>query len=165
MAQELDLLIAHCSATEEGKAFTALDILGWHLAKWDRPGYSDVHELDGKLVNLSPFNQDNIVDPWEITWGAKGVNFRSRHFCYVGGLRMELVKDDDGIVETLVPADTRTPEQRYGMEIYVKYMILRHPNIRIAGHNQFSKKACPSFNVPMWALQCGIPQKNIYQNG
>jgi N-acetylmuramoyl-L-alanine amidase len=161
MAQ-LDYLIAHCSATRAGQNITAQQVLGWHLAKWDRPGYADIIELDGNLVNLTPYNTDNKVDPWEITWGAKGVNYRSRHFCYIGGLAMELVKDDDGVIETLVPADTRTPEQLYAQEIYVKYMILRHPNIKFAGHNQFSKKACPSYDTIKWAEAMGIPSKNIY---
>jgi N-acetylmuramoyl-L-alanine amidase len=161
MAQ-LDFLFLHCAATHEGQNVTAKDILGWHLKKWDRPGYSDVFELDGDLVNLTPFNTDNKVDPWEISWGARGFNYRSRHVCYVGGLKREVVNDADGDVETWVPSDTRTPRQLYAMEIYIKYMIIRHPNIRVAGHNQVSNKACPSFNVPKWLESIGIPSKNIY---
>jgi hypothetical protein len=60
------------------------------------------------------------------------------------------------------PADTRTDAQKYALEIYYKYMILRHPKIQIAGHNQFSKKVCPGFNVPEFCKSIGISDKNIY---
>jgi len=123
---------------------------------WDRYGYSDLLHIDGSLENLTPFNQDNNVDPWEITWGASGVNSRSRHLCYVGGLREEVIDDH------WEAADTRTDRQLYSMEVYVRYMILRHPKIKIAGHNQFSSKACPSFSVSEWCRSIGIPEKNIY---
>ena len=123
---------------------------------WDRFGYSDFLHLDGSLENLTPFNQDNKVDPWEITWGVAGINSRSRHICYAGGLREEVIDDH------YEPADTRTDEQIYSMEVYVRYMILRHPNIKVAGHRQFANKACPCFDVPTWARSIGIPEKNIH---
>jgi N-acetylmuramoyl-L-alanine amidase len=124
---------------------------------WDRFGYSDMLHIDGKLENLTPYNQDNKVDPWEMTWGASGINSKSRHVVYVGGLREEVIDDH------FEPADTRTEDQIDGLEIYAKYMILRHPDIKIAGHNSFSKKACPCFNVAEWCESVGIPEKNIYR--
>lgn len=171
----LDYLIFHCTATPRGRKVTASDILKWHLSPppegrgWSKPGYSDVLYLDGELVNLTPFNQDNIVDPWEITNGALGMNLRSRHIVYVGGLDLDpqLVggqDDDDAIndIANLVPADTRTDEQKSAMEIYAKYMILRHPLIKLAGHGDFNDTHCPSFNVHEWAKSVGINDANIY---
>ncbi|WP_314511135.1 hypothetical protein [Xanthocytophaga agilis] len=35
------------------------------------------------------------------------------------------------------------------------------PNVKIAGHNQFDNKGCPSFFVPAWLKQLGIPKHNI----
>jgi N-acetylmuramoyl-L-alanine amidase len=122
--------------------------------------------LDGELVNLTPFNYDSKIDPWEMTWGAKGVNARSRHIVYVGGLRYVYVADDDGErVKTPVRGDTRTTGQKHSMEIYVKYMILRHPDIKVAGHYHFSKKPCPSFDVEMWCKSIGLNERNIYRDG
>ena len=127
---------------------------------WDRVGYSDMIYLDGSLINLTPFNQDNRIDPWEMTWGARGFNSRSRHVVYVGGLGRVYLPEENMSVEDA--KDTRTAEQLYTMEIYVKYMILRHPGIKILGHNQVSSKACPSFHVPTWLDTLNINKKNIY---
>jgi len=131
-------------------------IVNLHGRGWRRLGYNDIMLLDGNLENLTPFNQDNTVDPWEVANGAKGINSRSRHLCYAGGLREEVIDDH------WEPADTRTPNQLYSMEVYVRYMIMRHPDIKVGGHNQWSKKACPCFDVPVWLKSLNISEKNIY---
>jgi N-acetylmuramoyl-L-alanine amidase len=161
-SESLHYLVIHCTATAKGKPYTKDDVLRWHTAPkhsggrgWTRPGYSDMIYLDGKLVNLIPFNTDDIVDPWEISNGIEGINGKSRHIVYVGGLDTEGKKS----------MDTRTDIQKHTMEVYVKYMVLRHPDIKIFGHNQAltaNGKACPSFNVPEWLRQIGIGEKNIH---
>jgi len=167
---KLTYLVIHCTATPEGRHTDADDIVRWHTAPkerggrgWSRVGYSDMIYLDGELVNLTPYNQDNRIDDPEMTWGVKGINAKSRHVVYVGGLAYDYETPlDDDDKPGYMAADTRTPEQLHAMEIYVKYMILRHPHIKVAGHNQFAAKACPSFNVPKWLRWIGIPEKNIY---
>ena len=109
--------------------------------------------LDGSLENLVPFDLNNEVDQWEITNGATGINSVSRHVVYAGGL--------DAIDKTKAK-DTRTAEQLRTMETYVRYMILRHPQVKVAGHNQFANKACPSFDVPTWLKGIGVDDANIY---
>lgn len=153
--KELKYLIIHCTATPKGRQVTKADILHWHTAPksqggfgWRRPGYTDLVDIHGQLINITPFNQDNKVDPWEITYGARGLNGVSRHIAYAGGYRGE---------------DTRTSAQLEALETYVRYMILRHPNIKILGHNQVSNKQCPSFDVPLWLSSIDIPTKNIYR--
>jgi N-acetylmuramoyl-L-alanine amidase len=109
--------------------------------------------LDGKVENLVPYNENDIVEPWEITNGAKGFNAMSRHVVYVGGI------DKKG-----KPKDTRTSAQKAEMECYVKNVILLHPNIKVAGHNQFNKgKACPSFDTVKWLKEIGVNSMNIYK--
>ena len=169
MAQ-LTHLIIHCTATPAGRAVSADDIVRWHTSSksmggrgWSRVGYSDMIYIDGELINLTPFNYDQKIDNWEMTWGAKGMNARSRHCVYVGGLIHDPDAPADEDIEALMAADTRTDSQKYTMEIYVKYMILRHPDIKIAGHYDFSAKACPSFNVEKWCRSIGIPEKNIHK--
>lgn len=175
----LDYLVIHCTATPEGREVTADDIIRWHTSPkskggrgWSRLGYSDMIYLDGSLVNLTPFNQDSKVDPWEMTWGAAGINARSRHVVYVGGLGidpdLELMSDDEldevPFNDKYVPRDTRTPAQTDTLEIYVKYMIKRHPNIKVLGHNQVAEKACPSFDVKRWLHSIGVECKNIFES-
>ena len=168
---KLDYLVIHCTATPRGRKIDADDIIRWHTSPvekggrgWSRVGYSDMIYLDGELVNLTPFNQDNKVDNKEMTWGVKGINSRSRHVVYVGGLDYDYETPlDDDDKPGYKPEDTRTTEQMHAMEIYVKYMILRHPDIKVAGHNQFAAKACPSFNVPQWLRSIGVDEKNIHE--
>jgi N-acetylmuramoyl-L-alanine amidase len=173
----LTYLVIHCTATPAGRDIQKDDIIRWHLSPkskggrgWKRLGYSDMIYLDGSLVNLTPYNQDSKVDPWEMTWGARGINAKSRHVVYAGGLELDpelaMMGEDDleevPFNDRYVPSDTRTPEQKETLEVYIRYMIKRHPNIKVAGHNQFASKACPSFNVTRWLRSIGIKEKNIY---
>ena len=146
---KLQYLIIHCTDTPKGMAVSKAMIEQWHKVErgWSRLGYSDMIHTNGRLENLTPFNQDNEVDNDEKTWGVAGINSSSRHVVYVGGKG----------------GDTRTPHQRETLELYLHYTILRHPDILIAGHNQFSAKLCPSFDVPQWCRQIGIKEYNIYK--
>lgn len=157
-SNKLQLLIIHCSDTVEGRYYDKKDIISWHTTPvdkggrgWKRVGYSDLILIDGTLENLIKYDYNDTIDNWEITNGATGFNNIARHICYIGG------KDINGNVK-----DTRTKEQLYTLETYIRYMLLKHKDIRIGGHNQFSDKKCPSFNVPLWCEEIGIPSKNIY---
>jgi len=147
---KLQYLIVHCTDTPGKRPVTRADIEQWHLVEngWSRLGYSDMIHQSGRLQNLTSFDQDSEVDNDEKTWGVAGINSVSRHIVYVGG--------GDG-------KDTRTPQQRETLEIYLHYTLLRHLGILIAGHNQFSEKDCPSFNVSKWCRSIGVPEKNIYK--
>lgn len=153
-----ELLVIHCSATPEGVYFDKDDIIKWHTSPvhkggrgWSKAGYNDIVLLDGTLQSVIPFDTNNIVDPWEVANGAKGFNDRAVHICYIGGL------DTSGKTK-----DTRTLHQLNTLTIYVRYMILRNPEIKIAGHNQLAVKDCPSFDVSDWCRKIGVQEKNIY---
>lgn len=155
----LKFLIIHCTATPEGREVTSEEIHDWHIngRGWKRVGYSDMVHLDGSLENLIPFNQDDTVDQWEISNGVKGLNTVARHIVYVGGCSKYKMP-----WQKFHPAkDTRTLAQKDTLLTYVKYMIKRHPHIKVGGHNQFANKACPSFDVPKWLRANGIDEKNI----
>ena len=92
-----------------------------------------------------PYNEDDVVDPWEITNGVAGKNNVSRHVVYVGGV--------DGNNQ---PKDTRTEEQKEALARYVKEFRRQHPEARIVGHNELSAKACPSFDVRKWLYDIGV---------
>jgi len=159
---KLNYLVIHCTASPEGTELTKDDIIRMHTAPkhlggrgWNRPGYSDIIYLDGKLINIIPFNQDDQVDAWEISNGVRGLNGNARHVVYVGGV------DKDG----KKPKDTRTNEQESTLETYVKFMILRHPQIQVLGHYMApgANKACPSFDVPEWLESIGVEAQNIFK--
>ena len=156
---KLEYLIIHCTATPEGRRVTPSDIKKWHTAPppkgrgWSKMGYTDLFGLNGEVWNLTPFDQDDEVDGFEVTNGVRGMNSISRHICYVGGVGA------DG-----KPKDTRTPAQFSIMSSYIKLMIARYPDIKVAGHNQFDAgKACPSFDVPAYLHSIMIPEKNIHK--
>lgn len=159
-SNELQLLVIHTSATREGQNITGQRIYKMHTAPkekggrgWKQAGYRDVVELDGNLVNLVKYDNNNIITPSEITNGVVGYNRISAHVCYIGGL--------DSI--TRKPKNTLTPQQDSVLKAYVFTAIKHHPNIYIAGHNQFANKACPCFDVPTKAKQWGVPNKNIFK--
>lgn len=145
---KLKYLVIHCTDTPANRPVSAKDIYQWHIVErgWSKMGYSDMIHLDGSLENLTPFDQDDDKEGFELTNGAKGINGVSHHIVYVGGKG----------------GDTRTRSQKGSLEDYVRYMILRHPDIQVAGHNQFSTKDCPSFDVPEWLRELCIHEKNIY---
>lgn len=147
----IQYLVIHCTATPAGREVSSADIRRWHLSPppvgrgWKQVGYTDMIHLDGSIERLAGNNDDNIVDSWEITNGVAGMNSTSRHIVYVGGLK----------------GDTRTTQQKVALEQYVKAFLVRFPNVKVAGHNQFAAKDCPSFNVPMWLKSIGVNDKNI----
>jgi len=158
MSKELKYLVIHCTATPEGRAVTAEDVRRWHLSPvssggrgWRQVGYSDMILLDGRVVNLVPYDDNDYVEPWEITNGVAGINNVSRHVVYVGGC-------DAG----MKAKDTRTDGQSIRLAQYVFETVGRHPKILVCGHNQFDKKACPSFDVFKWLHGICLPLRNIY---
>lgn len=160
MSKPLEFGVIHCADTPEGRQVSAQDIRNWHTLPrpqgrgWRQVGYSDIIHLDGQVTNLVPYNDNQVVEPWEVTNGVRGVNSRSRHVVLPGG------RDTDGIRFK----DTRTSAQRLALANYIRQSIAAHPNIKWAGHYQFdpAKPNCPGWNVPQWLRAIGIPEKNIY---
>ena len=150
-------LIIHCTATPAGRWISADDVKRWHTAPkpygngWKQVGYSDLILLDGSRHQFVIHNHDMQVDGFEITNGVAGINSISRHLCYVGGLD----------AAHKMPLDTRTPDQIKTMLAIIKEVLNYSPIVKIAGHNQFANKACPSFFVPDWLQKLGIPEHNI----
>lgn len=156
---KIKYLMLHCTATPAGAYKDKEDVRKWHMSPppqgrgWSRPGYRKLILLDGMVQELWPYNDDDIIEPWEITNGARSMNAYTVHYAYVGGVSADNPR---------VAQDTRTPNQRISMEREVREFIARHPDAKVVGHNQFAAKACPSFDVPEWLRSIGIPRKNIY---
>ena len=128
--RKIDKIIVHCSATPEGRDYTAKDIDSWHRARgFNGIGYHWVVYRDGRVVKGRS----------ELQAGAhcKGYNARSIGICYIGGVA------SDG----KTPKDTRTAAQREALQILIKELLIKYPGATIHGHNEFAAKACPSFDV------------------
>ena len=125
-------IVIHCSATKEGKDFSAEDIDRWHKNRgWRGIGYNWVIRNNeratiekGRDVDLIPAH-------------VKGINRSSLGICYIGGL------DQNGN-----PKDTRTDQQKFQLRSLLKDLKRIYPDARISGHNEWSSKACPCFSVP-----------------
>ena len=122
-------IIIHCSATKEGKAFTVADIDRWHRNRgFASIGYHYVIYLDGSVHEGRPLALSGAH--------CTGHNKQSIGVCYIGGL------DAAGR-----PHDTRTSEQRQALLTLLETLKKRFQNATIHGHNEFSNKACPCFDV------------------
>ena len=128
--RKINRIIIHCSATPEGKDFTVAQIDGWHRQRGFRCiGYHFVIYRDGTVHPGRPVEQ--------IGAHTSGCNADSIGVCYIGGCAA------DG----KTPKDTRTSAQRLALARLVRELKAIYPAATIHGHNEFARKACPSFNV------------------
>lgn len=131
MARAINEIILHCSATQEGKDYRALDIDKWHKNQgWKGIGYNYVIDLDGKV------EPGRNID--EIPAHCTGHNAHSIGICYIGGC------DKNNKAK-----DTRTQAQKLSMYNLVKELCTKyHIDITdVHCHNEFANKACPSFDI------------------
>lgn len=159
MSKKRKYRIVHCAATPNNKHFTGEDIKRWHTDPkdkggngWKQVGYELVIRRDGTVDRLIEDNGDNIVDPWEITNGARGYNSVSSHVCLIGGI------DANG-----EPNLEMTPEQHDALVGVIKDDIISQPDIKIAGHYHFSSKTCPNFDLESFLREVGVSEKNIFK--
>ena len=123
-------IIIHCTATREGDDISVDTIRRWHLNRgWSDIGYHYVIDIKGNI---------NAGRPIELIGAhCKGQNKYSIGIAYVGGV------EADG----KTPKDTRTKAQKDSIIRLVKKLKGCYPDVAIHGHNEFSNKACPSYNI------------------
>ena len=145
-SRDVQCLIIHCSATREGqKNITPKVVTDWHMAPKPKgngekvPPYNYIIGYD-HVVCYRPWNENNIVDRTEVSWGSASYNICSYNVCYVGGMNKEYTKAKNTLTEyqdSILWGIVTTFKEQY-------------PEGFIIGHNQVAKKACPSFSVPKW---------------
>ena len=129
--RKIDKLIIHCSATREcDDSVNASVIDRWHKARgWKGCGYHFIVLIDGTIET------GRMID--KVGAHVKGMNKSSIGICYIGGL------DRDAKTSK----DTRTPQQKESLLLLIKTLNKIYPEATLHGHNEFSNKACPSFDV------------------
>lgn len=129
MTRLIQRLIIHCSATKAGQECNAEIIDKWHREKgYKCIGYHYVILPDGTIEKGRPDEEKGAH--------CIGYNTDSIGICYVGGL------DNNG-----KPADTRTPEQKLALLHLINDLCSKYKIKDVAGHNEYSSKDCPCFNV------------------
>lgn len=139
--RDIDKIIVHCSATQEGKDLNAAEINRWHLKRgWKGIGYHYVVLLDGTIEYGRNIDEQGAH--------VKNHNKGSIGICYIGGVETERGSDGKWIAK-----DTRTPEQKESLLLLLGTLKKMHPKATIHGHNEFANKSCPCF-----------PANNEYRN-
>ena len=122
--RQIDKIIIHCSATPTDMDITASDIRDWHIDRgWSDIGYHYVIRRDGTLEDGRPIAQAGAH--------TKGQNSNSIGICLIGGA--------DGFDYTLDQMDVLVDLVETLEEAYT--------SATVHGHNEFSSKACPQFDV------------------
>ncbi|WP_313977899.1 hypothetical protein [Xanthocytophaga flavus] len=83
-----------------------------------------------KIFQFVKHNNAQIIDTFEITNGVTGIHSISRHLCYIGRLDSS----------HKAPLNSRTPQQISTMFDIIGEVLGYVPNVKIAGHNQFSTR-------------------------
>ena len=150
--------------TPGGEEITKGDVITQHTCSKNkgglglpRPRIDDLILLDGTLENIIPETSPTTVDLWGISKQPNGLLGQARYIAFVGGRTKNSSKN----------WDTRTKEQKESLEIFVKYQVLKNPDILILGLEQVSSlkgEEIPAFNVPKWLESIGIEEKNIFKD-
>lgn len=146
-SRDVQCLIIHCSATREGqKNITPNIVDGWHTLPKQKGGRGESVNPYNVGIGLDTviwyrrWNNDSIVNKWEISWGSAEYNICSYNVFYTGGMNKEFTK----------AKNTLTQYQDSMLWDVVINFKKQYPNAFVIGHNQVHRKACPSFSVPKW---------------
>jgi N-acetylmuramoyl-L-alanine amidase len=124
-------IIYHCTATQPTATVTAIQNYWRNNLGWKSPGYHIIITADGSWTLLQNFNLPSN--------GVAGRNSDSINISYIGGINPQRKA-----------LDTRTKEQHEMFEACHRLFSEILPKTTHHGHNEFSSKACPSFNVKNW---------------
>jgi len=138
MRKTTDYIFIHCSATRPSMDWVdAEEIDKWHRERgFFCIGYTWVIKRDGTLEKGR-----DLYDP---TASQRGYNNNAISICMVGGV----TEDDIKIAE-----DNYTPEQWSQLKDLLVEMKEVFPKAKIVGHNEFSSKECPSFDVQKYVKE------------
>jgi len=127
--RELNRIILHCTATRAGEQINVKQIDKWHRDRgWSEIGYHYVLYADGTIATGRDIRKKGAH--------VKGHNHDSVGVAYVGGLD-----------KNKTPKDTMTMQQEMAFLHLVNSLRVVFGDMSVHGHNEYSNKACPSFDV------------------
>jgi N-acetylmuramoyl-L-alanine amidase len=141
--REIKKIILHCTATREGRDYSADTIREWHMSEprmWSDIGYHFVirNDENGTIERGRPVEKKGAHTLRE--------NSDSIGIVYVGGV------DKD-----LKAKDTMTACQEESFLKLVESLRIVFGDLPVFGHNDFTdKKECPSFKVKKKFPQLGV---------
>jgi len=125
----LNRIILHCTATRVGEELDVSQIDKWHKDRgFSEIGYHYVIYANGTIATGRDIRKKGAH--------VKGHNHDSVGVAYVGGLD-----------NNLVPQDTMTMQQELAFLHLVNSLRVVFGDLSVHGHNEYSNKACPSFEV------------------
>ncbi len=129
--RQLDEIIIHCSYTPVSYDIGASHIREWHTKErgWSDIGYHYIIKLDGTIELGRPIDKMGAH--------CRGHNRNSIAICYIGGMG----------IDRKSWKDTRTQEQIKSLESLVNSLKTVFNISKVSGHNEYSNKTCPCFNV------------------
>jgi len=134
MSREVNLIVVHCSATNQHMDIGATEIRKWHVEdnEWSDIGYHNIIRRDGTLEH----GRDLAIPGAH----AKGFNKNSIGVCLIGGVDSENN-----------PTNNFTDVQFKTLRSYLDTMMDIF-DAEVKGHRDLpnTNKACPSFNVSEW---------------
>jgi len=125
-------IIIHCADTPANMDIGVEEIRAWHLERhFSDVGYHHIIRRDGTDERGRPHEQTGAH--------VAGHNANSIGVCMVGG------KGKNNAAEA-----NFTRAQWAALERLVVNLTRLYPAATVHGHNEFSSKACPAFNVQSW---------------
>lgn len=129
--RRINLIVVHCTATEEGKDYS----VEWIRKLHKKVGYGDIgyHYVIYRDGSLHEGRNVNLVGAH-----ARGHNANSIGVVYIGGCP---------VGDTRKNKDTRTDAQKATLLRLLKELKAMYPNAKIVGHKDVNATGCPSFDA------------------
>lgn len=123
--KQINEIIIHCADSKDSMDIGVKEITQWHKAR----GFNDIgyHYVIRKDGTMEKGRRDDVQGAH-----CRGHNQNSLGICWVGGF--------GGV-------DDRTEEQKIVMNFLIARLQIEHPEATVHGHNEFSTKTCPNFDV------------------
>ena len=129
--RKINEIIIHCSDTFYDMDIGVDEIRRWHTAKgWNDIGYHYVVRRNG---TIEKGRKDNVIGAH-----CRGHNKISIGVCFVGGKR------GNGM-----GMNNFTNIQMVKGLVLITELTDKYPDVSIHGHNEFSKKKCPVFDIKL----------------